>query len=59
MATFQDLIQVGMEKCARRGPGTEQQNQEIFSEFVDLWNRRKEKIREMSKADLERQLECP
>ena len=59
MATFQEFMTVGLEMCAPRGEGSQQARRETFSDLADLWNREKETIQGMTKAEIRRNLRCP
>lgn len=52
-------MEVGLRKCAPEGEGTGELRKEVFRRLVSLWNRRKETIKDMSRAECEAQLECP
>lgn len=59
MVEFEVFMEVGLRKCAPNGEGTGERRKEVFSKLVELWNRRKDDIRQMSKAQCERDLNCP
>lgn len=51
MVEFTEFMSVGLNRC-----GTDK---ETFADLVDLWNREKTEIKQMSKQDLEQNLRCP
>lgn len=51
MATFREFMSVGLEQCGSdRG---------TFADLVEVWNREKEDIKQMSPAEIRRNLVCP
>lgn len=51
MTDFNSFMSIGLEQCGS--------DKETFSELVEVWNRQKDEIREMSQAEVRRTLQCP
>lgn len=59
MVDFNTFMSVGLKKCAPTGPGSQSGRQETFDDLVEVWNREKDEIEAMSKAEVRRNLTCP
>lgn len=59
MVDFNTYISVGLEKCAPSGEGSQDARRETFAELVDIWHEEKDRIRQMSEVEVERELNCP
>lgn len=51
MVDFNTFMSVALKECGS--------DESTFSRLVDVWNREKESIRPMSRAEVRENLECP
>lgn len=59
MVDFNQFMSIALEKCAPSGQGTQQRRQAVFSAFVDVWNKSKDRIREMDEEEAREAIRCP
>jgi hypothetical protein len=58
MVDFNTFMSIGLEKCGSPDMSQEQ-NQALFGDLVDVWNDEKEIIQGMSESAVRTSLSCP
>lgn len=58
MVDYTTWMSIGLDECTSPGMSQNRRRQ-VFSDLADGWNRQKEQIKQMSKAEVRKNLDCP
>lgn len=58
MVTYREWMAIGLAQCT--GPNMSQrQRKEVFSSLAAGWSREKDRIKQMTKQEVRKSIECP